>query len=172
MVALQTTLDDGQHFTTVLLALDESMLGGAHAFEVELVWFDEGSGDWALAVAGNTAASPGHAGLIGDRVTVLGPGPWGNTQDLGDWGVYWDPTLEQGFAWANVDHAGDFAAGLTLCVGDCGPAGGDGVVDVQDLVAMITGWQSGAGSACDLTSDGVIDASDHFALLDAWGLCP
>ena len=52
-----------------------------------------------------------------DLVTRLPlPFPEGDTipalsDELGDYGVFWNPTAGQGFVWANVDYASEFAAG-------------------------------------------------------------
>lgn len=36
------------------------------------------------------------------------------SDDLGDYGVFWDPDAETGVVWANVDHASEFAAGIVM----------------------------------------------------------
>jgi hypothetical protein len=54
----------------------------------------------------------------------------------------------------------------------CGPCApdfnGDGVVNAQDLAALLGGW---GGAAGDLNGDGVTNAQDLAALLGAWGPC-
>ena len=49
---------------------------------------------------------------------------------------------------------------------------GDGVVDVSDLLVLLSAWGGcPSGSACpaDLTGDGAVDVSDLLALLGNWG---
>jgi hypothetical protein len=63
----------------------------------------------------------------------------------------------------------------------CDPAGppdpcpadavADGLVDVQDLIAVILAWSS-SDPAADVTGDGVVDVLDLVAVILAWGPCP
>jgi hypothetical protein len=118
---------------------------------------------WALAVAGNTADSPGFGGAIGDRTTVVGTVPPTEfSQEVGDHGAFWHVSELRGFAWANVDHAGDFAPGAPLCWSDIT---GDGTVDFADFVVVYNAF----GQACvdppvgcqgDIFFDGLIDTHD------------
>ena len=50
-------------------------------------------------------------------------------------------------------------------------ANGDGVVDVNDLLAIISWWGSG-NPAYDLNFDGIVDVSDLLIVIAAWGACP
>jgi hypothetical protein len=57
------------------------------------------------------------------------------------------------------------------CPGDCdSPA--DGVVDVQDFLALLAQW--GGPGSCDIDGggDGVVDVADFLDLLAFWGPCP
>ena len=56
----------------------------------------------------------------------------------------------------------------TLCLGDLSS---DGVVDVTDLLALLSAWGPCDGCDADLTGDQVVDVSDLIMLLDAWGEC-
>lgn len=112
---VDTSLADGQYFMTVVVPLDAASLGGANPALVDLVYFDEGSGDWELAASANTASSPGHGGPVGDRHVVFGsetPDPLTASPELGDYGVFWNSAAQAGYAWANVDHTTTFAAGI------------------------------------------------------------
>ena len=98
-------------------------------------------------------------------------GAWGVTQEVGDYGVFWDPQIQHGFAWANVDHEADFAVGFALCPSDCLQTP-DGLVGIQDLLALLSRWGTEAGGGpCDVNNDGVIDLIDFTVLLGAWGPC-
>jgi spore coat protein A len=57
---------------------------------------------------------------------------------------------------------------LPACPGD---TGGDGVTDVQDLVAVVLAWGT-ADPFADVTADGVVDVQDLVAVLLGWGPCP
>ena len=56
---------------------------------------------------------------------------------------------------------------IGLCAADLT---GDGVVDIDDLFAVLAAWgQSGVPE--DVNGDGVVDIDDVFAILAAWGPC-
>ncbi len=56
-----------------------------------------------------------------------------------------------------------------VCVADIAPTQHDGVVNAQDLAAMLSQW--GSGGFADLNHDGITDAADMSMLLSAWGNC-
>jgi hypothetical protein len=172
ILASETTLADGEFTAILFVPFDEEDLEGVDPLHVNLTHYDPAVGNWSLAVAGNTVPSPGFDGPIGNRIMVDGGGGWGPTDELGDYGVYWDPVARQGCAWANVDHAADFGLGIALCPADCRQTP-DGQVSVIDLLAMLAAWGAGAGGGpCDVDVSGVVDASDFEALVTAWGACP
>ena len=73
-------------------------------------------------------------------------------------------TLEGGF-WTR----GDITPQLT-CPADLNH---DGVVDVSDLLILLSGWGPCQGSCkADITDDATVDVSDLLGLLSAWGPCP
>ncbi|MHC4415128.1 MAG: right-handed parallel beta-helix repeat-containing protein [Planctomycetota bacterium] len=169
---LDTSLDDGQFFENVTIPFDESDLMGADPLAVDVTYFDPEVGNWGLAVAGNTQNSPGHPGPIGDRIVVESTGDdWGMTGVPGDYGVYWNPAEQRGFAWANLDHAADFAIGVAFCPADCRQTP-DGVVGVADLLAVLHAWADTGGGPCDINRDGTVGVIDLFAVLEGWGPCP
>ena len=57
------------------------------------------------------------------------------------------------------------------CPADCDPAGGNGVVDVSDLLAVIAAWGQ-QGGTCDVDGDGIVAVGDVLAVIAAWGTCP
>ncbi|MHC4787356.1 MAG: right-handed parallel beta-helix repeat-containing protein, partial [Planctomycetota bacterium] len=131
----ETSMEPGQFRAKVFIPIDPGDLDGAEPHHANVIAYDGAVGNWALAVAGNTAASPGFGGPIGDRVVSLG-GDWGTTPQLGDYGVFWNPAAQAGFAWANVDFVGDFSAGVALCPADCRQTP-DGAVSVLDFLALL-----------------------------------
>ena len=48
---------------------------------------------------------------------------------------------------------------------------GDGLVDVQDLVAVITAWGPCSGCAEDIDGSGAVDVGDLVEVIVAWGAC-
>ncbi len=66
--------------------------------------------------------------------------------------------------------------GAATCLGDIAgsKAGGDGVVDIHDLLMVIADWGE-AGGGADMApdgGDGIVDIHDLLALIGAWGPCP
>lgn len=164
----ETTLADGQFTANLFIPFSfeaGDIKAGIAAQGVTPTWYDPATGDWALAVSGNT-------GPQGEWIYSEDPANWGNTTQVGDWGVFWNPDTLQGLAWANVDHSSDFGIGLSLeCVGDCGP-GADGEIGIDDLLALLAAWGPVTpGGPCDVNGDGVIDEDDFIAMLESWGPC-
>jgi 6-phosphogluconolactonase (cycloisomerase 2 family) len=58
------------------------------------------------------------------------------------------------------------------CPGDIAPAGGDGMVDISDLLALLAAWGP-CPPPCDpdLDGDGLVDIADLLDLLEGWGPC-
>jgi hypothetical protein len=48
---------------------------------------------------------------------------------------------------------------------------GDGVVDVDDLIALINSWGPCIGCTADVTGNGVVNIDDLLAVINAWGPC-
>jgi hypothetical protein len=172
ILGVETSLENGQYHATMFIPFDAAALGAVDPLDINLTCYDPAVGNWSLAVAGNTADSPGFDGPVGDRTLSLDGGPWNLSNELGDYGVYWDPALQKGFAWANVDYEGDFGLGGALCPADCLQTP-DGHVTIEDFLALLRRWgEASVGSPCDIDFNGVIDAEDFLALLDSWGVCP
>ena len=183
MLDLETSLEDGQHVARVFIPFDGGDLNGADPLWVNLTYFDAvagtwgqpAQGNWGLAVAGNTVSSPGSFGPIGDRFVAIGSGPgaWEVSDELGDYGVFWNPGEGKGFAWANVDHAAEFTVGVSLCPADCAQTP-DGVVNVMDLVTLLVSFgPAPGGGPCDLDHDGIVGVLDLIELLLVFGSpCP
>ena len=85
---------------------------------------------WVVAVQANSQDSPGHPDPVGDRFEVVATSPPildDLSDDLGDYGVFWNPDTQTGFVWARVDYAGHFVVGASAPI----PA-----VSIWGLVAM------------------------------------
>ncbi|HMN97269.1 MAG TPA: choice-of-anchor Q domain-containing protein [Phycisphaerales bacterium] len=168
---LSTSIADGAHRTQIRVPITLATLWpDVDPGSVRLsIWDDEVNG-WRLAVARNIgAAANGSGGPAGLFSLVLGAGgpPPPLSTELGDHGVYWDGVALAGFAFANVDRAGEFGVGRALCQADLD---GDGVIDGTDLGVIIGAWGSAGGSA-DLDGNGLVDGADLAALIAEWGPC-
>jgi len=133
VVDVTTSLFDGKFAMTVSVPFAPADLGGADPLLLDLAYFDVDAGVWTLAVSGNTQDSPGQSGPVGDRFAVSAagvPDPRFPSAELGDYGVFWDPVAQLGYAWANVDHTTEFAASASPIT-----AYGCGVNPVGSLVA-------------------------------------
>jgi carboxypeptidase D len=76
----------------------------------------------------------------------------------GGWYGLWD---ESDAVFTVVDAGG--------CPAD---VGGDGVVDVGDLLAVLAMWGACPGCPEDINGDGDVNVSDLLTVLGAWGPCP
>jgi hypothetical protein len=166
----ETSLADGELRIQAYIPFDATDLDGADPALLDVTYFDETAGTWALGVSHNTGHSPGHDGPIGDRIVIVDGGNWGLTADAGDWGVFWDPAEQKGFVWANVDYQGDFAFGVPLCPPDCAQPP-DGFVGDDDLSALLAAWSDGLGPF-DVNNDGSVNVVDLLTILASWGPCP
>jgi hypothetical protein len=62
--------------------------------------------------------------------------------------------------------------GVLPCPADLAPIGeNDGVVNIYDLQTVMGYWNKGAGSPGDVNGDGLVDVDDVTAVIDAWGPC-
>lgn len=59
----------------------------------------------------------------------------------------------------------------TPCPGDVAPKGGDGVVNVDDLLAVIGSWGPCAGCPADVDGNDVVNVDDLLAVIGSWGAC-
>lgn len=171
-MAMQTTLAPGTMHNRMFITFTAGELRGRDPLSLDLTSFNPATGNWRLAVEGNSAPSPGYEGPVGDRIVVEGTGlDWGITTDQGDYGVFWNPLLQKSFVWANLDYAADFALGTALCYADCAPPNGDGVVDNTDVQGLLAAWGHRAGGIFDISLDGIVNGVDLALLLGAWGGC-
>jgi hypothetical protein len=55
---------------------------------------------------------------------------------------------------------------------DCfGDINGNGAVEVNDLITLISVWGSTTSSVCDLNNDGTVNVNDLILLVAAWNSC-
>jgi hypothetical protein len=58
------------------------------------------------------------------------------------------------------------------CPADVSPApGGDGVVNIQDLLFVIANWGGGAGNPADANGDNIVNIQDLLFIIANWGAC-
>jgi hypothetical protein len=61
-----------------------------------------------------------------------------------------------------------------ICIDPC-PAdisGGDGFVNIADLLLVIAQWGGGAGNPADVNGDGAVNIADLLSVISSWGPCP
>jgi hypothetical protein len=70
------------------------------------------------------------------------------------------------------DGIGD-ACDVLPCPADiAGGSGGDGLVNIDDLLLVINSWGKGAGSPGDVNGSGLVNIDDLLTVINAWGACP
>jgi hypothetical protein len=60
-----------------------------------------------------------------------------------------------------------------VCPADVAPAGGNAVVNIDDLLVVINAWgpHPGAGDVSPACGDGLVNIDDLLAIINAWGPC-
>lgn len=112
-IGIDSSLSQGQLFMTILIPFHAEDIAGSEPLSVDLTYYNRSTRTWELAVGGNTQPTPDHGlDVIGDRFAVVGSTSPLLSDELGDYGVFWNPELQEGFVWANVDYTGDFANAL------------------------------------------------------------
>jgi hypothetical protein len=95
----------------------------------------------------------------------------------------WNTNLVAGGSFSNA--GGTFVNRLArwedcqgpLCIEDIAPAGGNGIVNVDDLLAVINAWGAcGDPKNCPadvvpVGGNGVVNVDDLLAVINAWGPC-
>jgi len=142
-VQVETSAEDGDFLTTLIIPFDVDDLGGADPFSTDLMYYDVNSGTWVLAVVANTEPN-----AVGQRweETSLPSLETLNSRPLGDYGVYWDAKNQEGFVWANVDHTTDFRM-ARHDIPDFEP---DGSIDFKDFAFFAAHW---GDKDCDVEND-------------------
>jgi hypothetical protein len=145
-----------------LLALLGSCLsawapGPAPEFDLSWSTIDGGGGTSSESTSGFDLS-----GTIGQH--DAGPAPGGMTGGALAGGGF---ELIGGF-WPGASAA----PGRPPCLADCaGSGGGDDLVNVTDLLALLAQWGVPGGGSCDINDDGVVNVTDLLALLATWGGC-
>lgn len=139
---------------------------------VDLMWFDSALDKWVWEEAPESNAIP----IDQRRVIIHLPIELSR---------YWI----NGFGNVNIRLSGHSSEQFTLlldsatlfetdenrysedCLSDCAPEGGDGVVDILDLLFVISKYNSGRGLAdmAPLCGDGQVDVHDILKIISSWG---
>jgi hypothetical protein len=98
---------------------------------------------------------------VPDECWTPGPG----TADCNGNGIADRCDIDSG---SSLDSDDDGVPDECECVGD---VDGNGVTDVDDLIAIIVAWGDGLDSPSDLNRDGIVDAQDLVFVLWGWGVC-
>jgi hypothetical protein len=126
-----------------------------HPMQIE--WFLDGE---QLDIDGATSLEIStlglSAGLYNLQVHVVDPTEWVRDE------VARDAIMKQTVIWpVQIDEV--------ICVGDIN---GDGNVNVDDLLEVISSWGPCSGCSADINGDGTVNVTDLLSLVDAWGVCP
>lgn len=62
--------------------------------------------------------------------------------------------------------------GASTCPMDIAPPGGDGVINVSDLLLVIAHWGPCPDCVADANGDDVVNVNDLLTILANWGACP
>ena len=61
------------------------------------------------------------------------------------------------------------------CPADIAPTGGNGIVDVDDLLAVINAWGACESCVADIApltnGNGTVDVDDLLLVINSWGAC-
>lgn len=57
------------------------------------------------------------------------------------------------------------------CAADIAPSGGDGTVNIDDLLHVIANWGAAGTNAADVNGDGGVNVDDLLAVISNWGPC-
>jgi hypothetical protein len=49
---------------------------------------------------------------------------------------------------------------------------GDGIISMNDLLAVILAWGQTGNHPADVNGDGLVDTTDLLGVIENWGLCP
>lgn len=167
---IDSDIPNGQMVIRASVPFALADVGSSDPLGSDLTMYDAPLDYWPLAAALNAVPSPGHDEPIGDRHSVEGETPMFPPVEMGDYGVFWNPTTQRGFAWVTTDHSGEYGLRFGSCPGDSIPYGGDHVIDIFDLIALIQAWNSDARWS-DADGNGVVNVDDLMLLMDAWGGC-
>jgi hypothetical protein len=103
-----------------------------------------------------------------------------------DW-TYDAPTVANALTFGDINGDGcdDLAIGLSgdisvrifyakclpACPADVAPDGGNGTIDVDDLLLVINNWGAQGSNPADITGNEIVDVDDLLAVINAWGAC-
>ena len=118
---------------------------------------------------GNIEVDPLFFGPLDRRLTVGSPCVNAGNNDLIPVGITVDLNGRQRIQNGTVDMGA--YEGFT-CIGDIA-LHGNGVVDVDDLLMIISDWGCNLSHDCfaDVTQDGFVDVDDLLAVINNWGPC-
>jgi hypothetical protein len=167
-----------------------SVIGNSGSFGggVHVIDFDGPSSEVSLidcVIEGNFGGNGlGGVGLVNGHTTITGCSIKDNSGFIGGVGVGADATAtigdttvcgNVGYQGNTIQISGDYTDGGCNTVADECPAGcladldGDGLVGVDDLLALLAAYQTNGGGDCD--GDGDTDVDDLLILIGAWGPC-
>ena len=158
----------GDQYVLQLTYNDGALPSGVTESQLQLLVFDTASGDWEVAVDGNTTGgSTFFNGSYEDYLAGLGGGVF-DAADLGFFGL----DTVNNHVWAVLDHASTFGVGV-LTAGGSGDFDGDGDVDGADFLTWqrapntwsLSDWQSAYGNAVATDAAAAVPEPTTFTFL-------
>ena len=61
---------------------------------------------------------------------------------------------------------------INTCPGDIAPPGGNGAVNILDLLRVVQSWGHASGDPADVNDDGTVNILDLLLIVSQWGACP
>lgn len=154
------TNNSGSSFTVSAAAIGACCTsGGACTDSLQQSECDSLNGSWQGA---NSSCAGGCGPLIG--ACCLGEG---GCKD----GVSEEDCLATKGAFIGEGTSCEDAKCGPVCVADVAPPGGNGSVNVDDLLLIINSWGPCAGCPADIVSTGNVNVDDLLAVINAWGPC-
>lgn len=93
------------------------------------------------------------------------------SMDCNSNGVWDDCDIESGTS-HDANHDGVPDECEVVCEADIAPPGGNGAVNADDLVFVITNWSTTGSGPADINHDNIVNIDDLVAVITAWGPCP
>lgn len=94
------------------------------------------------------------------------------SQDCNENGVLDSVDISSGISTDNNANSVPDECEKPSCASDVWPLGGDGVVDMDDMLAVINAWGVVGVSPSDVDGSGEVDIDDLLTVINSWGPCP
>lgn len=151
---------DGEVLLCEPISIDGSYAWGAYHFDPVPI-----SGRTFVAVVFEGVADDYPASL--DATSASRQSSWWQT----GWADACDPWSEDAFVLDTIGYPGNWVIHVNTAQPPCaGDTDGDGLIGVNDILAVISAWGTDDPDA-DVSGNGVVDTDDVLLILSNWGSC-